>query len=88
MEKTPLTGNAALTGTAATAVAIAIVGLLRAYGHDVTPGQEQAWVDLLASPVGDFLVLVVTLVAGYVVRSNVYSRLSVKQLTGVTDPSV
>lgn len=88
MDKTPLTGNAVLSGTAVIAVVIAVIGLLRAYGHDVTPGQEDAWLAFLNSPVGELIALAVTLAAGYVMRSNVYSRLSVLNITGRVDPPV
>jgi len=88
VEKTPITGNAALTGGAIVAVVVAIIGLLRAYGFDVTEGQQGAWVSFLESPAGDLIVLVVTIVTSFFVRANVYSRVSVAKLTGQNDPVV
>lgn len=85
----PLTGNAVITGAILIAVFQALLALLRAYGYQVTSEQEAALVGLLNSPLGDVLAIIVTLVVAWVVqRANVYSLLSVENLTGMAAPKV
>jgi len=73
------------SGAAISAVLLALIQLLRAYGHQVTPEQEAAWVAIVNSPLLDLAALVI----GWVyARMNVYSRDSVAKLTGGDDPVV
>lgn len=85
---TPLTGNAVLTSAVVVALVASLIKLMRSYGHDVTGDQEQAIVEFLQGPFGDWLVVVVGAVMTYVARSRVYSELSVKRLTGREAPPV
>ncbi len=72
------------SGAAISAVLLAIIQLLRAYGHQVTPEQQEAWVAVVSSPMLD----IVALIIGWLyARMNVYSRGSVEKLTGIKDPS-
>jgi len=71
------------SGAAISAALLAIIQLLRAYGHQVTPEQEEAWAAVVNSPLLDMAALVI----GWLyARANVYSRESVAKLTGVEDP--
>lgn len=88
MIKDALEGNAVLTSAVVVTVVAGFVKLLRAYGYDITGDQENALLELLRGPVGDWVVVFVGLVMTWVARSNVYSRLSVANLTGVEDPKV
>ena len=73
------------SGAALSAAILAVIQLLRAYGHQITPEQEEAWVGIVQSPLLDMAALVI----GWVyARMNVYSRASVAKLTGIEDPTV
>lgn len=73
------------SGAALSATILAVIQLLRAYGQQITPEQEEAWVGIVSSPLLDMAALVI----GWVyARRNVYSRDSVARLTGVDDPEV
>jgi hypothetical protein len=73
------------SGAALSAVILALIQLLRAYGHHITPEQEEAWVAIVQSPLLDMAAL---LVGWLYARRNVYSRDSVAKLTGLEDPNV
>jgi len=77
--------EAVLSGAAISAIILAIIQFLRAYGHSISKEQEEAWIALVNSPLLEGLALA----AGYIfARMNVYSRASVEKLTGVEDPPV
>ncbi len=73
------------SGAALSAAILAIIQLLRAYGHQITPEQEEAWAGIVQSPLLDMAAL---LIGWLYARRNVYSRASVAKLTGVEDPRV
>lgn len=73
------------TGAALSAAILAVIQLLRAYGHAITPEQEEAWVGIVSSPLLDMAAL---LIGWLYARANVYSRASVEKLTGIEDPPV
>jgi hypothetical protein len=73
------------SGAALSAAILAIIQLLRAYGHQITPEQQEAWVGIVNSP---FLDMAALLIGWLYARMNVYSRDSVAKLTGVEDPRV
>jgi hypothetical protein len=73
------------SGAALSAAILAVIQLLRAYGQQITPEQQEAWVGIVSSP----LLEIAALMVGWVyARMNVYSRDSVAKLTGVEDPKV
>jgi hypothetical protein len=73
------------SGAALSAAILAVIQLLRAYGHQITPEQQEAWVSVVNSP----LLEIAALVIGWLyARMNVYSRESVARLTGIEDPRV
>ena len=73
------------SGAALSAAILAVIQLLRAYGHHITPEQEDAWVAIVQSPLLDMIAL---LIGWLYARRNVYSRDSVAKLTGIEDPRV
>lgn len=85
---TPLTGNPVITTTVIVTLVAGVIKLLRSYGVDVTGDQENAILELLRGPAGDWIVVVVFFLSQAVNWQNVYSRLSVHNLTGRVDPPV
>lgn len=73
------------SGAALSAAILAVIQLLRAYGHQITSEQEEAWVGIVNSPLLDLAAL---LIGWLYARMNVYSRDSVAKLTGLEDPQV
>lgn len=76
----PLTGNAVLTSAIVVAFVASLIKLLRAYGHDITGDQENALLEFLQGPFGDWLVLGVGAIMTWVARSRVSSELTVAGL--------
>jgi hypothetical protein len=81
----PIKHEGVFSGAALSAAILAIIQLLRAYGHQITPEQQEAWVAIVNSPLLDITAL---LIGWLYARMNVYSRSSVAKLTGLEDPRV
>jgi hypothetical protein len=82
---TMLKQEGVFSGAALSAAILSIIQLLRAYGHQITPEQQEAWVGIVSSPLLDMAALLI----GWVyARMNVYSRASVARLTGLENPKV
>ncbi len=81
LQATPITGNAVITGTVLITIFQGAVGIARSFDHSLTGGQEQAIVEFLAGPVGTGVAVVATwLVAWFLQRANVFSKLSVEKI--------
>jgi hypothetical protein len=79
----PIKREGVFSGAALSAAILAVIQLLRAYGHQITPEQQEAWVGIVNSPLLEIAAL---LIGWLYARMNVYSRDSVAKLTGIEDP--
>lgn len=85
---TPLSGNAVLTVNTLVTIVVVVIGVLRAYGKDISSDQEFAIVQFLQGPGGEVVIGIALAIATAISRSRVYSELSVKKLTKEERPAV
>jgi hypothetical protein len=88
LNETPLTGNAVITTTWLTFIVGVVIVLLRSFGYQITGDQENVILVALQGPLGEVIIGIVLWIGARVSWENVYSRLSVRELTGRVDPSV